>query len=189
MRCSPKRRGCRDSTVRKCRSRTTTPSACVKIPRASRARFGRCRPILRALSAPTRAPRKMSGVAASSCLFGRAQQGVGTGGLPQRRHRLSRMQAAGDRRNSRGTEPDPRTRGALSPGPDGRPAHHRRRCREGAETRAGNVAGRSARDGPRLLLIDAARIPSPCTSHPKHMLLARPRRSTTTPCSRTSESL
>ena len=41
-------------------------------------------------------------------------QAMGAAGLPQRGHRLSRMQAAGDRGDSRGTAADARARAALS---------------------------------------------------------------------------
>ena len=45
-----------------------------------------------------RRPGEMSGLAAAPRLFRRTAQGMGAGGLPQRRHRLPRVQAAGDRR-------------------------------------------------------------------------------------------
>ena len=43
-----------------------------------------------------------------------ATQGVGAEGLHHRRHRLPRVQAAGDRRDQRGAGADPRARAALS---------------------------------------------------------------------------
>jgi tryptophanyl-tRNA synthetase len=77
-------------------------------------------------------------------------QGLGAAGLPQRRHRLPRMQAAGDRRHPARAGADARARAALSRRPGAGARHHRRRQREGAPARPRNDARRARGDGAGL---------------------------------------
>ena len=60
-----------------------------------------------------RRPGKVSGVAAASGLFRRSVPRLGAAGVPQRRYRLPRMQAAGDRRHPARTGADARARADL----------------------------------------------------------------------------
>ena len=77
-------------------------------------------------------PGEVPGVGPAPDLFRRRAQGLGGERLPQRRHRLPRMQAAGDRRHQQRARADARARAALHGRPDAGEEHHRRRQREGA---------------------------------------------------------
>ena len=68
-------------------------------PESVRKKIARCPPTRRACAAPTGRARALPGVAAAPRLFRRRDPRVGADRLPQRRHRLPRMQAAGDRRD------------------------------------------------------------------------------------------
>ena len=77
---------------------------------------------------------------------------VGRQGLHDGGHRLSRMQAAADRRDHPGAGADPRARAALSRRSPARAQHRRRRLRARAQARRGDDARRSRRHGARLLV-------------------------------------
>ncbi len=73
----------------------------------------------------------MPGVAVPRGLFRRGGEAVGAGGVPQRLHRLHRVQAAGDRRGAGRAQAHSgagrRVRERSRPGAQ----HHQRRLREG----------------------------------------------------------
>jgi tryptophanyl-tRNA synthetase len=83
---------------------------------------------------------EMSGLATASGLYRRRREGLGPAGLHQRRHRLHRMQAAGDRCRAQGTRPHPGTGPRLHRGTGHGEEHHRRRLREGPRPGAGDHA-------------------------------------------------
>src|SRR3989441_4523998 len=70
--------------------------------------------------------------------------------LPHRRHRLPRMQAAGDRCGARGTRPHAGARPEVSRRSNPGSQHRRRRVRKGAQARAGDHARGARSDGARL---------------------------------------
>ena len=92
---------CRASTARRCPSPTATRSAARGAGRRWRRRSAPCRPTRRACGAPTRAtPEKCPVWDLHQDLFGRGDARSGcTKGCTTRRHRLPRVQAAGDRRD------------------------------------------------------------------------------------------
>ena len=69
-------------------------------------------------------------------------------GCTQRRHRLPRVQAAGDRLDQRGVEADPRARRAVRGGSDAGAQHHPGRVREGVRSRGRDDARCSRGHGP-----------------------------------------
>ena len=107
--------------------------------------------------APHRSGRsgEMPGVAVPPGLFRTTRcKALGAAGLPLRRHRLPRVQAAGDRGVLKEQEPmrerAKHVRGGSATGQE----HHRRRLREGAQAGPGNHARRARSDGSGLLVIE-----------------------------------
>ena len=81
---------------------------------------------------------------------------LGAAGLQERRHRLPRMQAAGDPIGAGGTGADARAGAALPGRSDPGAQHHRRRLRKSARARGRDHARRARSDGIELLVIEAA---------------------------------
>ena len=75
---------------------------------------------------------------------------LGGQGMHDRRDRLPRMQAAGDRRDHPRAGADPRAGAALPRRSAARAQHRRRRLRARAQARRGNDEGRARRDGTGL---------------------------------------
>jgi hypothetical protein len=104
------RRACPVWTARRCPSPTTTPSCCARSAEVGDARRSAHADRSGAgASHRSGRPGQVPGVAVPPGLFGRRYEAVGAAGLPQRRHRLHRMQAAGDRRRAQGAGADART--------------------------------------------------------------------------------
>src|SRR5437588_8526625 len=95
----------------------------------------------------------MPGLGAAPGLLRRRAQAVGAEGLHHGWHRLSRVQAAGDRGDPGRARSDPRARAGLSRRSDARQEHHRGWLREGAAARRGNDARSARSDGDCLRMI------------------------------------
>src|SRR6185369_3717330 len=98
---------------------------------------------------------EMPGLGAAQGLLRRRAQEVGGKRLHHRRHRLPRVQAAGDRGDQRRARADARARAALPRRPDAGEEHRRRRLRESAAPRHGNHARRARSHEPDLRMMAA----------------------------------
>ena len=94
-----------------------------------------------------RRPGALPGLAIPRSLFRRGDAGMGGQGLQIGRHRLHRVQTAGNRRHHQGTGTDARARPAIPGRPVAGARHRRRRQRRGPQAGAGNHARRARGHG------------------------------------------